>query len=260
MAVSVREFAPAARLQRVAEAGWIAHASCVRHHAVLPDGCIDLVFAVGPDGGGRLFVSGADSRARTVTLGPEVAYAGVRLRPGVARRVLDLAPAELLDRGLVPARGSAPLEAIEERLLPCATPLRALDRLSDELARLAGRVADPRPPERVRQALGLLRARETAARTRTVAARLGVTPRTLHREVTAWTGLSPKVLARIFRLQAALAALRRGASSLASVAAATGYADQAHMARDFRELAGRPPIAWAPCPIRSRPSRGRLRD
>ncbi|MBO1418112.1 helix-turn-helix domain-containing protein, partial [Streptomyces sp. FH025] len=49
----------------------------------------------------------------------------------------------------------------------------------------------------------------------------------------------PKTLARILRLQRALGLARAGVP-LADTAARTGYADQSHLAREVRELAGVP--------------------
>ena len=53
-------------------------------------------------------------------------------------------------------------------------------------------------------------------------------------------GVSPKRLARILRFRSAYVALARGGAQ-AAVAFDAGYADQAHLLRDFRELAGAPP-------------------
>ena len=58
-------------------------------------------------------------------------------------------------------------------------------------------------------------------------------------------GLSPKEAARVARFDRARRALQRtGPGRLAELAADTGYADQAHLAREFRALAGCPPSAW----------------
>lgn len=59
------------------------------------------------------------------------------------------------------------------------------------------------------------------------------------------TGLAPKTAARVMRFELACDRLRRAARpSLAEVAADTGYVDQAHLARDFRSLAGEPATSW----------------
>ncbi len=66
-----------------------------------------------------------------------------------------------------------------------------------------------------------------------------------HRE----TGLTPKAAARVIRFDRARRRLQRQAASgafplLADLAADCGYYDQAHLAREFRDLAGCPPSAW----------------
>jgi AraC-like DNA-binding protein len=62
-------------------------------------------------------------------------------------------------------------------------------------------------------------------------------------------GLAPKEAARVVRFDRARRLLQRrvaaaGAPELAALAAACGYYDQAHLAREFRALAGCPPSRW----------------
>ena len=58
-------------------------------------------------------------------------------------------------------------------------------------------------------------------------------------------GLSPKVMARVLRFERAQQLLRLPTRpSLSSVAHVCGYADQAHMARDWNEFAGSSPTDW----------------
>lgn len=58
-------------------------------------------------------------------------------------------------------------------------------------------------------------------------------------------GLSPKVAARVLRFDRAVRLLRRPQRpGLAEVAVACGYADQAHLNRDWRRLAGCTPTRW----------------
>jgi AraC-like DNA-binding protein len=59
-------------------------------------------------------------------------------------------------------------------------------------------------------------------------------------------GLAPKLMARVMRFESAVALLRRATPPpLAEVAATCGFADQAHLTRDWHELAGASPSAWA---------------
>jgi AraC-like DNA-binding protein len=80
------------------------------------------------------------------------------------------------------------------------------------------------------------------ARVEALAGELGVSSRQLRRRCEAAVGYGPKQLARVLRLQRALAAARAG-EELAAVAAGAGYADQAHFAHECRELAGVPATA-----------------
>ena len=58
-------------------------------------------------------------------------------------------------------------------------------------------------------------------------------------------GLTPKLAGQVLRFDRARELLTRpGRPSLARVAAECGYADQAHMTRDFRRFAGASPSAW----------------
>lgn len=58
-------------------------------------------------------------------------------------------------------------------------------------------------------------------------------------------GLPPKAIARIVRFNRAETLAKKAARpDWADIAAACGYADQAHLAREFAELAGRPPTLW----------------
>jgi AraC-like DNA-binding protein len=57
-------------------------------------------------------------------------------------------------------------------------------------------------------------------------------------------GVTPKTAARIFRFERACGLLSYLRQPLADVAAACGYADQAHMTRDWSAFTGSSPKAW----------------
>jgi transcriptional regulator GlxA family with amidase domain len=78
-----------------------------------------------------------------------------------------------------------------------------------------------------------------------VADQLGLLPRTLRRRFTAQVGLTPKRFARIQRLKRVARDLDGQAEAdWATVAFRHGYADQPHLAGEFRELAGVTPTGY----------------
>jgi AraC-like DNA-binding protein len=95
----------------------------------------------------------------------------------------------------------------------------------------------------LRRAWQLLIASAGAAPVGELARTIGWTPEHLARRFAGEFGLSPKLAARVVRFDRARRLLREGSGSvsIAQVAVACGYYDQAHLTRDFVELAGRPP-------------------
>ncbi len=78
-----------------------------------------------------------------------------------------------------------------------------------------------------------------------VAARLAVSVRTLQRLARRYVGVPPAAMIRRRRLQEAAARLREGGGQdLASLAAELGYADQAHLAGEFRRVLGFTPSSY----------------
>jgi AraC-like DNA-binding protein len=80
-----------------------------------------------------------------------------------------------------------------------------------------------------------------------VADTVGYSRRRLTQLLAAETGHGPKTVQRLARFDAArreVVAATAGGSSLAQVAARTGYYDQSHLVRDFHEFAGLGPSAW----------------
>lgn len=78
-----------------------------------------------------------------------------------------------------------------------------------------------------------------------LAAELDVSRKHLSRRFQHEVGLGPKTVARILRFQRSLKMARAAGPrlNLADIAVANGYADQAHMTRDFQALGGLPPRA-----------------
>ncbi|AXL91679.1 AraC family transcriptional regulator [Streptomyces sp. CB09001] len=195
---------------------------------VLPDGCMDLLWY-----DGRLLVAGPDTRAY-VTDGAPGRWAGLRFYPGTAPALLGVPADTLRDRrveltDLWPAARARRLAA---RVNAAPDPATGLEQAA------LSRAAEAGPPDPL---LGrIVSALDAGHPVAATADALGIGARRLHRRSLAAFGYGPKTLARVLRLQRALALARDG-TPLAETAARTGYADQAHLARDVRELAGATP-------------------
>jgi AraC-like DNA-binding protein len=79
----------------------------------------------------------------------------------------------------------------------------------------------------------------------TIASEVGWSRRHLTDRFTSEYGFGPKEMARVLRFERSkVMFLRPEHPTLATIAAECGYADQAHMARDWRALAGASPTQW----------------
>lgn len=87
----------------------------------------------------------------------------------------------------------------------------------------------------------LLAASSGATPVNDIAGTIGWTRQHFARRFAGEFGLSPKLAARVVRFDKARRLLQAPFLSIAQVAHACGYYDQAHLTRDFRELAGVPP-------------------
>lgn len=92
----------------------------------------------------------------------------------------------------------------------------------------------------------------------------GASNRHVERMFQRFLGISPRALARVLRFQTALRALMRDPGcTLAEVAAAAGYFDQAHFVREFKKMTGGVPRGYrgyfpAESPSDFCPQRGRV--
>jgi len=101
--------------------------------------------------------------------------------------------------------------------------------------------AGPRPTPAVAWALSKLWDTDGRERVEKLAAELGCSRRYLHARFREQVGLAPKTVARLIRFGAVRRRIERAPAKWADVAYECGYADQSHLNRDFRELAGTTP-------------------
>jgi AraC-like DNA-binding protein len=168
----------------------------------------------------------------------------LRLTPLGARRVFGLPMHELANRvveleDLLPGAGE-----LTSRLRDAHDWETRFDLLEAFLVR---RLADSAPPAPAIE-WSWHRLRRTGGRVpiAELASELGWSHRRLISRFREQIGLAPKTVARVFRFDRAVGALRSPSPRrLADIAFACGYFDQAHLNRDFRELAGITPTEFA---------------
>jgi len=239
--VMYREFRLHGALQPFVECAWVLHSKPdgVRGGLrILPDGCTDLVVTLGRS----VDLFGPASSFQFVSSFQD--FVGFRFRLGIAQALMGVAPGEI-------AGGSVPLEAIwgksarglGQRLLTAARPEDALVILEKALAPRAA--SAPEPDRIVLAAVDRLR-RFPNTRVNQLAAVLELSERQLRRRFQRHIGLSVKRLGRVIRFQRVVDELRTHRQQSASpgwagLAHDHGYADQAHLVRECRDIAGATP-------------------
>lgn len=174
---------------------------------------------------------------------------GVKFRPGAFRRFTSGPVAGLTARA-VPAAGIFGAEAEQAgRRILALDDLAEMAALADRflLGRLPAAPPDPRAAE-VAALVEAITARPQLFRVDELARELDMPVRRLQRLFAEYVGVSPKWVLRRARLHEAAARADDASSAgidWAALAADLGYADQAHLTRDFAAAVGAPPARYA---------------
>jgi AraC-like DNA-binding protein len=194
-------------------------------------------------------LSGLHTRPALIATGTRQHGVQLALTPAGARALLGLPAAALASVDVELADVLGPLAGELTGRLREAEGWGARFAVLDEvLGRLAGR-RDAAPPPEVAEAWRLTAATAGRVPVAALARHVGWSPRHLLARFRAETGLTPKEAGRVARFDRARRALaaraaRGGAPDLAALAAAGGFADQAHLTREWRAFTGLPPTRW----------------
>jgi AraC-like DNA-binding protein len=230
-----REIPPPAALAPWVECLWW-HSGESGPSTILPDGRIDVVWS--EQTGAR--IAGPQTRPLASPVSGRFLVVGARFHPGAGAGALGVPAHELADAHVPLDALDASLAAqLDAALGPAASPARALGALGTLLAGRRGTLASP--DLLVRSIVCALGA--GPARVAELARQAAISERQLQRRFHAHVGYAPRTLHRILRFQRALRALDRepATGGLAQLAAEAGYADQAHLTRETRALAGLTP-------------------
>jgi methylphosphotriester-DNA--protein-cysteine methyltransferase len=213
---------------------------------IFPDGRIEIVVHLGdcpriahdaprqPD----IIVAGQMTAALRLCGVPRLHAVGIRFTPTGARAWLGVPSHQLTDR----------VEALDTLSRDVAMRLRDAvhagtspgDRARRMEAVLRATLRSKlRAPQWIERAVHLTLSQSGRVSVEAMADSCGVNIRQLERHYLDVVGLPPKVFARTVRFQRALRELQRG-SPPAIAALGAGFADQSHLAREFRRFAGVP--------------------
>ncbi|MEG3180788.1 helix-turn-helix domain-containing protein [Sphingomonas sp. LT1P40] len=193
-------------------------------YEAVPDGCIELIRrhsgrSIWRSEQPSLFVTGLALTPARLRFSADARFTAIKLWPWAWHMI-----------------GRTPCPGFVDNWRPLAEddPLAALlPEAGVAMPRLTAAFDGIRPPP--------IAAIRTADSVAALARSTGLSPRQLQRLFARETGMPPRSYLRLLRFREAMAMLQSPDTPLADTAAATGYADQAHMTREFGSLAGMPP-------------------
>lgn len=218
---------------------------------VTPDGCAEIIFYFGgtcsiatADGLQRLpspFMVGLLNQPVHFHTESRLEFIGIKCFPWAVFDLLGLPPGQdgvrIMEHPI--ARLQAPLEA-------CLQAGRVAEALA-EVAHYFGQARSRRTSDQVLgKAGGAMRAAHGTLPVSQVAAAAHATVRTLERKFKQAAGYTVKDVSGLMRFEQVRNQLwLQPAASLAGLAQELGYADQAHLGRDFKRYSGTTPAAFA---------------
>ena len=236
-----REIAPPRHLRKHVVCFWRHGATSMPTTVrVIPDGCIDIVWVNDQ----APHVAGPMTKPVLYSIDSATKIVAVRLRPGVAHRLLEESAKALLNqdvplRDLWPGHRAAPWEeVIAER-----SEGAKLAVIAEAMSACLGTDGEGQLDEFVMHAAAWM-ARHPFGSLDELSGLSRLSERQIRRQFDEAIGYGPKKLQRILRLQRLLWLASHEATSgpsLAQLSFAAGYADQSHMTRDVVALTGASP-------------------
>jgi AraC-like DNA-binding protein len=250
---------PSESLRDLVQAIWMVDTPfSVGRDRILPNGIVELIINLASNEQGvvdeqrpersqrfkRAWVAGLQRGPLVIDSASESNLIGIRFAAGRARDFLGVPLHELTDLVVEADTLALPrLEELRERLAESGSHAARVACVEQWLLD-SGPCRDA-PLDSVQYAVSQLRDPTTPRRIRDISADLGLTHRQLIDRFRDAVGVTPRRLARIYRLQAVIRYLDRcSRANWSRVAADCGFADQAHLIRELRDLAGVTPTEY----------------
>ncbi len=238
--IEAKTFAPPAAVSDFVESLWISRwnfdPQSPHLMQMLADPCVALAFELK-----KSRVVGVSTGLWRRQLTGRGSIRAVKLKAGAARALVDLPLSTLTDR-IVPIGEvfSGIPRTLESQVLEPLNDFEALSHIVAWLERSAQSPLEPNVTLTIRL-MEYLAAHPQILSVRMLTQVSGISLRPLQRLFREYVGASPKWVIRRLRLQEAALRIESRSASLTDIAAELGYADQAHLSRDFRAATGRTP-------------------
>jgi len=227
-----REHTVSGPLAPYVECFWsIAAGEALPEYPVLPDGCVDIVYA--PSTGPGVGLVGTMTQARRFPLPAGEFQMGVRFRPGMAGSFVRIPGSESTDR-MIPLS-----ELWGARARHLEMQIAESNSIEQAIGLLEAQLVDPEEPGVVQRVTAYIVENQGQVRVDDLAFSAGMSARQLRRLFVEQIGLSPKHFCRVIRFRHSAGQLRgRIRGDLTLIALDCGYYDQAHFINEFREMSG----------------------
>jgi AraC-like DNA-binding protein len=218
----------------------ICAASRPHEQKILPHPNVNLAFE---SAGSAVF--GVDRKLFVRRIAGRGQVLGVRFRPGGFRPFWDAPVSRLTDRIVPAAEVFGAATAVAQQAIMNARDDAAMVARAEEFLAAVAPGRDP-VAEDVAAMVDQINADPALTRVDQLAEATGLSARRLQRLFAEYVGVGPKWVMRRARLHEAAERARQGADvAWAAVAADLGYADQAHLTREFTAMIGIPPARYA---------------
>lgn len=190
-------------------------------YIVLPDACIDIVFDV--KNSLEPIIMTPKMEAETINLGKEFHYVGIRFKPGVFSKQLNILDVIGEQHSL------KDIISLQVPALNNNSYRRHNKNMIVELQAVVQKIVDAQILKRNTYIENIIRGLQYGLTVGAIAAKLTVSERQLRRGVQQQTGFSPVQLRRVIRFQ----------SVLSSGEPLLRFADQSHLIKEFKSVTGR---------------------
>lgn len=215
-------------------------------HEIFPDGCVSLFYHRNDNFDlKQLTLTGLNLETIIAPVFPTDIFWGVRLSPAACANILRTDPAIFRRERILEANNFSYLtDGLLEKLNDCKSFEEAITIYENRVKELS--VGQNLFDEKIVQAIQIIEQTNGEIKISELARLLNLSTRQLERRFKASSGLSPKQFARTRRIRAtAVDLVENNKQNWANRAAEIGFADQAHLTREFVSVTKRSPNSFA---------------